>query len=315
MLTCLISFVEHFEVHECREYTNLKRIKLFVFIRALAAYFIKSITHKADIYVTGNMSYVYTNVRQNKKLYKMRKILLLTLTLSGLLFACQDNENEVKETELVNIENADNTEKIELIFGEFKTLYNELLDFKDKSDFKTNGFGKGGPYHKWLTKVENLKNDPNSKLLLQKDVVAGELEQLGLAYASSRGEETEVTKSFNKIFSNAISSKPIEKVETASGNSNYDKLKTDYELFGKWKITNTTVKSSYPYEIYKKGDEYIGVIPKDEFKTEILEKKGIKYFVKGNKYGEYYMINSNMEMTLFDKDGELASMGYKATKE
>lgn len=245
----------------------------------------------------------------------MRKTLLLTLTLSGLLFACQDNKKEVKETETVKVEKVDNTEKIERIFGEFKTLYSELLEFKDKSDFKKYGYGQGGQYHKWLTKVKDLKENPDSKLLLQKGVVAGELEQLGLAYASSKGKETEVTKSFNKFFSDALTSKPIEKVETASGNSNYDKLKSEYELFGKWKISNTTVKSSYPYEIYKKGNEYIGVIPQDKFKTEILEKSGNKYSVKGNKYGEYYMITSTKEMTLFDKDGELASMGYKATKE
>ena len=248
------------------------------------------------------------------KLKEMKKSLLLALTLSGLLIACQDDKKEIKETETVKVEKVDNTEKIERIFGEFTTLYNELLAFKDKSDFKNYGFGQGGTYHEWLTKVKGLKENPDSKLLLQKGVVAGELEQLGLAYASSKGKETEVTKNFNKFFSDAISSKPIEKVETASGNSNYDKLKTEYELFGKWEISNSATKSSYPFEIYKKGSEYIGVIPKDEFKTEILVKKGDKYSVKGNKYGEYYIIKSNKEMTLFDKDGELASMGYKATK-
>jgi hypothetical protein len=245
----------------------------------------------------------------------MRKTLLLTLILSGLLFACQDNKKEVKETKAVKVEKVDNTEKIERIFEEFKTLYSELLEFKDKSNFKKYGFGQGGSYHIWLTKVKNLKENSDSKLLLQKGVVAGELEQLGLAYASSKGKETEVTKSFNKFFSDAISSKPVEKVETTSGNSNYDKLKSEYELFGKWIITNTTVKESYPYEIYRKGNEYVGVIPKDKFRTETLQKSGNKYSVKGNKYGEYYMITSNKEMTLFDKDGELASMGYKATKE
>ena len=245
----------------------------------------------------------------------MRKTLLLTLTLSGLLFACKDNKKEVKEKETVKVEKVDNTEKIERIFGEFKTLYNELLEFKDKSDFKNYGFKQGGQYHKWLKKVKDLKANPDSKLLLQKGVVADELEQLGLAYANSKGKETEVTKSINKFFSDAIYSKPIEKVETASGNSKYDKLKSEYELFGKWKISNTIVKSSYPYEIYKKGNEYIGIIPQGEFKIEILEKSGNKYSVKGNKYGEYYIITSTKEMTLFDKDGELASMGYKATKE
>ena len=245
----------------------------------------------------------------------MGRTLLLTFILSGLLFACQENKKQVKETKSVKVEKVNNTEKAKRIFGEFKNLYSELLEFKDKSDFKANGFSQGGQYHEWLIKVKGLKNNPDSKLLLQKGVVAGELEQLGLAYVSSKGKETEVTKNFNKFFAEAISSKPIKKVETASGNSNYDKLKSEYEFFGKWKITNTTVKSSYSYEIYKKGTEYIGLIPKDKFKTEILEKSGNKYSVKGNKYGEYYVITSNKEMTLFDKDGELASMGYKATKE
>lgn len=245
----------------------------------------------------------------------MQKILVITFILSGLLFACQESKKEVKETEVVITEKVDNTEKTERTFGEFKILYSELLEFKDKSDFKNYGFGQGGPYHNWLTKVNDLITDPDSKLLLQKGIVAGELEQLGLAYASSKGKETEVTKSFNKFFSDAISTKPIQKVETASGNSYYDKLKSEYEFFGKWNISNTTVESSYPYEIYKKGNEYIGVIPQDKFNIEILIKNGNKYSVKGNKYGEYYMITSSKEMTLFDKDGELASMGYKATKE
>ena len=82
-----------------------------------------------------------------------------------------------------------------------------------------------------MKSVEKLKNNPDSKLLLQKGVLIGELEQLGLAYVGSKGKETYVTKSFNKIFADAVSSKPVEKIETASGNSNYDKIKKDYELF------------------------------------------------------------------------------------
>ncbi len=244
----------------------------------------------------------------------MKKVLFLTLLAISIL-SCQNSKKEVKETPSVKVEEVDNTEKIEKIFGEFNTLYSEILNFKDKSDFKTSGFGQGGPYHEWLTKVQDLKENPDAKLLLQKNIIAGELEQLGLAYASSKGKETEVTKNFNKLFSEAIPSKPTENIETASGNSNYDNLKSEYELFGKWTITNTTAKSSYPYEIYKKGNKYIGVIPQGEFKTEILDKSGNKYSKKGDKYGEYYMITSTKEMTLFDKDGELSSMGYKAIRE
>ncbi len=103
------------------------------------------------------------------------------------------------------------------------------------------------------------------------------------------------------------------KVETTSGNSVYDKLKSEYELFGKWKISNTIVNESYPYEIYKKGNEYIGVYPSWEFKTEILKKRGNNYNIQENKYGEYYFISDIKEMILYDKDGLL--IDYKATKE
>ena len=244
----------------------------------------------------------------------MRKILLLTI-ISAAILSCQNSNKKVEETETTKVETVDNTEKIEQLFAEFKSLYQELLDFKDADDFKQYGFGEGGPYNRWLKKVEELKNNPDSKLLLQKDVLIGELEQLGLAYVSSKGKETEVTKNFNKIFSDAISAKPVEKVETKSGNDNYDKIKTDYELFGKWKINNSLSKQNYPYEIYKKGNEYIGGIPQGDYKTEILEKNGNKYLVKGNEYGEYYVIDANLNMTLFDKDGDLSSMGYKAIKD
>lgn len=246
----------------------------------------------------------------------MKNILIISAIAIIGFTSCKNEKKESTESKVIEVvEKVDNTEKTNELFEEFKSLYDELLSFKGKSDFKKFGFGKGGKYNKWLSNVEDLKNNPDSKLLLQKGVLAGELELLGFAYVGSKGKETEVSKSFNKVFSEAISSKPVEKVETASGNSNYDKLKSEYKLFGKWKITNTTVKSSYPYEIYKKGTEFIGVIPKDEYKTENIIKKGNKYSVKGNKYGEYYIINSSKEMTLFDKGGELKSMGYIATKE
>ena len=240
--------------------------------------------------------------------------MILTLAITVGLMSCQNDKKESKETKTVKVEQTDDTEKVEKVFRQFKSLYEELKGFKDKQDFKKYGFGKGGPYNKWLKAVEELENSPDSKLLLKKGIVAGELKALGLEYVNSKGQETEVTKYFNKIFSKAINAKPIEEVETASGNSNYDKLKNDYELVGKWKITNSITKSSYPYEIYKKGNEYIGVIPQDDFKTEILEKKGNDYFIKGNEHGEYYKIDANKNMVLYDQDGDLTSMGYKAIK-
>ena len=246
----------------------------------------------------------------------MKKIIFL-IVIAIITFSCQNNQKEVQETQTVQTKTIDNSEKTEKLFQEFKTLYNELLVFKDNPDFIKFGFGAGGPYNKWLLSVKRLKVNPDSKLLLKKGIVPGELEQLGLEYVNSKGEETETTIFFNKAFKNAISPKPVAKIKNVSGNSNYEKIKTEYKLFGKWLITLSAgnEKYSYPYEIYMKNDKYIGVIPEDKFDTEILEKKGNKYFVIGNESGEYYQIDSRMNMSLFDQDGELTSMGYKAIKQ
>ncbi|MDD4149176.1 MAG: hypothetical protein PHE33_04040 [Bacteroidales bacterium] len=248
----------------------------------------------------------------------MKKIALMTL-LALLLFSCQNDkkkvEKEVKDESTSKTTQIDDTEKTEKIFNEFVILYNELLSFKDDAKFKEYGFGIGGPYNEGLVKTQKLSKNKDSKLLLNKGVVAGELEQLGLAYVTSEGKETETTEFFNKVFSEAISPIEVEEIETASGKSNYNNLKDNYELFGKWEIENTLVKDSYPYEIYIKNSEYIGVIPQGDYKTDILEKKGDNYFVKGNKYGEYFKIDSKMNMTLFDRDGDLSSMGYKTIRQ
>lgn len=246
----------------------------------------------------------------------MKNLTLLSLILL-ILISCGTNQNSEKKTETVSetkTKSLSDAERLEMVFAEFKSLYKELRTFKSTADFKTNGFGAGGSNGAWLEKVKGLKANPDSKLLLKKGIVAGELEQLGLAYVGSKGQETDVTKTFNKIFEEAINPKPVEKVEVKSGNANYDKIKSEYELLGKWTITNTTVNQSYPFEIYKKGAAFVSVIPQGDYKTEILSKKGNDYYVKGNKYGEFYRITSDKNMKLFDKDGDLTSSGYKATK-
>ncbi|MBN2570597.1 MAG: hypothetical protein JXA68_00595 [Ignavibacteriales bacterium] len=134
----------------------------------------------------------------------MKNITLLSLILL-IAISCGTNKSSDKKTEVLT-----ENERLELVFGEFKTLYQELLTFKETQDFKKYGFGVGGSNSDWLNKIKKLKDNPDSKLLLKKGVVAGDLEQLGLGYASSKGQDTEVTKTFNKIFNEAINAKPIE---------------------------------------------------------------------------------------------------------
>jgi hypothetical protein len=253
----------------------------------------------------------------------MRIILILSAIA---VLSCQSEKNETAKVDTEpakTVEQKDNTEKIELLLGQFESLYNELLETKGEPGFKKFGFGKGGPYTEWLERVEKLEQSPESNLLLQKGVLFGELKQLGLEYVSSGGKETEVTKTFNKIFSEAINTLPTspqesESVQAApkSPRTYYETLQSDYELVGKWKIINSIINDGWTYEIYKKGSEYVGIIPEArwEFKIENLKKKGNNYYVKGNEYGEYYRIDANLNMTLFDNDGEWISTGYTAKK-
>ena len=90
----------------------------------------------------------------------MKKILLLTLIVTVSLMSCKNDQKKAEEKETVKVEEVDNTEKIEKIFGQFKSLYSELIEFKGKDDFKKFGFGQGRPNNKWLKEVEQLENDP-----------------------------------------------------------------------------------------------------------------------------------------------------------
>lgn len=226
------------------------------------------------------------------------------------------------ETILVD-EIQDESEKV---LTEFKSLYTELMGFKNKEDFKKYGFMIDGPYNSWLKRVKELRNSHDLKILINKNIFVDDLMQLGFAYVGSKGKETTVTEIFNKSFANAFSFKPAETIVAPSGKSHYDKVRREYQLLGKWTITNSILKangiqSTYKYEIYRNGNKYVGVIPQEDrkYQTEILEKIGNDYFIKGNNVnnenGEYYRIDAGMNMTLFDRDGDLSTAGYKAIKD
>ena len=76
---------------------------------------------------------------------------------------------------------------------------------ENDSKFHQVGFGRCCKYYKWLEKVKNLENDPDSNLLLQEGVVVGDLKMLGLEYAKKGGEETDYTKFINQQFKEALS--------------------------------------------------------------------------------------------------------------
>ena len=122
------------------------------------------------------------------------KLLLSSIFCSIIITSCQSDDKKIQPTETVAKPKAASKEEIE----KFKNLYTELKRFKDEAEFKKVGFG--GKYNKWLLDVQKLKiKNPKSKLLLEKEVGFGRLEQLGLYYESSKGEETSATRSLNNV--------------------------------------------------------------------------------------------------------------------
>ena len=153
-------------------------------------------------------NFIPTVTAHLKKTEMKNNILILILTIASLT-SCKNKPKENKETEIIKTETVeitktDETEKINEVFEKFKRLYQELSKFKDSPDFIKYGFGEGGKNKIWLEKVREFKSNPDSKLLIRKGILIGELEQLGMAYANSKGKETEVTNTFNKIFTEAI---------------------------------------------------------------------------------------------------------------
>ena len=109
----------------------------------------------------------------------MKKVAILLLVVSSMLLSTSSNADDGNQQSIIQ---------------KTKSLYLEMIDFKDKSDFHTYGFGAGGPYHAWMEKVEKLEKDPNAKLLIENGMVVGDLKMLGFEYMRSKGKETDYTQ-------------------------------------------------------------------------------------------------------------------------
>lgn len=124
-----------------------------------------------------------------------------------------DQQKKIKEilAKIDSIENArkrewemEHEKEINKAKDVVRKLFNELLAFKDKSDFQRYGFGTGSKYNRWLTDVQKLKNTPTEKILIGLGFVPGDLEMLGLEYVSSKGKETEYSLYTKKTINDGL---------------------------------------------------------------------------------------------------------------
>jgi len=275
------------------------------------------------------------------------KGLLVILTIGAITLAC--SREKQKEDELSNTEQLSDTKKIfetyepvresiletELTQEQrnlvtlYKSLYDELIEFKDTDNFKQLGFSQPG-YSVWLKKIlDQMDKQKDIETLrifsLEKEIFFGDLHMLGLDYVGSDGKETNQTNEGRKKIFRALHPLKISDEIPPSGKENYYRIKREYELFGKWimniRIIANNETHSYKYEIYKTVNNYVGFAAQEdwEYEAEILERKGMFFIIKGDngssRNGEYYRIDDNMNMVLFDEDGELAEYGFTATKD
>jgi len=253
------------------------------------------------------------------------KLLLIILSIAFFVTSSCNSENRKGDSSKVIVdENLDENPNIQIFVNEFETLYLELIEFKEDVAFREIGFGKGGKYSEWMRKLDEFAtNIENVDLLFKRGLLLEELRQVGLEYARSEGKETEMTLYYKKVFEYAFSGRSNYVIDTSLKTlSEYDEIKRNYELVGKWDIivqVGRGEKYSNPYEIYRLGNEYIGVYPEVGSinkirEIETLRKVDNKLYIVGNKNGEYYMIDKNKNMALFDKYGDLESAGWKAIK-
>jgi len=87
---------------------------------------------------------------------------------------------------------------------QFISLYKELLSFKDKSDFKSLGFGKGSKYQKWLNKANKLAETADISHFLKYNIVPDDLTSLAYVYVSTQGKENEASKIMRGNIDDAI---------------------------------------------------------------------------------------------------------------
>ena len=78
---------------------------------------------------------------------------------------------------------------------ELLEFLNELDGFRMSESFALYGFGQGGPHLQWLNRLRDAKSRVSPGV---GRLGFGMLEELGMAYVASRGQETERTQHFRK---------------------------------------------------------------------------------------------------------------------
>ena len=123
---------------------------------------------------------------------------------SAIFEAAKKNEDSFKKVVIHEIDG----DAYDVLMGEVKPLYDELMLMKDEERFRTVGFSAAGPYNRWLLDVQRLTGETDELQLLRNwNITVGELLQMGMDYLDSKGSETTQTKHARELFSLAFTSR------------------------------------------------------------------------------------------------------------
>jgi len=238
-------------------------------------------------------------------------ILRIVISTCSLIFfincnsTTNNNENKDKhksplQTEIESQQIAKYNLEIQRVANRYEELFNELMKIKDEPEFKIYGFGVGGPYNSWMEDLDKLTKDSYLHSLSRKKLYISDLEILALEYVKTEGEENEYTRYIVNLINQALHPKPTEDIEEVN-------VADDDILYGKWLLENSISRElNHTCEIYFKGTDYYSILTfsDNSTKTNSLRKEGNKFYIVGNRSGEYYTINpSNKKMTLHDNLG------------
>ena len=98
--------------------------------------------------------------------------------------------------------------------------------------------------------------------------------------------------------------------EVVENDVEFKKLRDGSKVIGKWYVKIQGLSDyNYQYEIHKKNNKYYGIKIWDPPTIKTLTKKGNKYYVDNNEYGEYYTTEGSLKF--YDKDGLISD--YKGS--
>ncbi len=121
----------------------------------------------------------------------------------------------------------------------------------------------------------------------------------GKLYNISNYDNKDLKEYYLKKIEIKTKSEYSEKVEN---DVEFKKLRDGSKVIGKWYVKIKGLSDyNYQYEIYMKNNKYYGVMISEPPIIKTLTKKGNKYFVDNNEYGEYYTIEGSLKF--YDKDG------------